>query len=216
MTESNFEAERQAMVTEQLKARGITDERVLAVMATVPRETFVPADNRKHAYFDGALPIEMQQTISQPYIVAWMTQLLALQGHEKVLEIGVGSGYQTAVLCQLAEEIVGVERIPELAQVATERLSQLGYDNAAINVSDGSVGFSEQAPYDAILVAAAAPAIPESLIAQLAVGGRLVLPVGTGEQQEMQRVTRRGEAIHIERLTNVRFVPLIGAEGFLE
>ncbi len=214
MTKPDFNTARKVMVAEQLKARGISDQAVLQAMADVPRELFIPESHQRNAYHDGALPIDMEQTISQPFIVAWMTELLALQPEDKVLEIGVGSGYQTAILCQLASEIYGIERIPQLAQSAIERLEQLACTSVAISVGDGTLGLPAHAPYDAILVAAAAPSIPEPLIQQLADGGRLVLPVTIADGQEMRLIIRKGGTIHIHRLSKVSFVPLIGAEGF--
>jgi len=210
-----FESARAAMIREQLQARGITNQRVLNAMEAIPREIFLPEKSRSLAYYDGAVPIGEDQTISQPYIVAMMTQLLGPSRHEKILEIGVGSGYQTAVLCQLVEHVIGIERIQMLAEQAQERLHSLNLTNFTLLVGDGSTGCPEYAPFDGILVAAAAPRLPESLVQQLADGGRLVIPVSIGgKYQEMQRITRRGEAIHIERLTRVRFVPLIGVEGY--
>jgi protein-L-isoaspartate(D-aspartate) O-methyltransferase len=170
---------------------------------------------RDYAYADGAYPIGEGQTISQPYIVALMTQLLKVQPTDRVLEIGVGSGYQTAVLAELANEVIGVERIPALAQEAEARLHEMGYQNLAVHVGDGTEGFAQAAPYDAILAAAVAPTIPEPLIEQLADGGRLVIPVGDhDDDQYIERVYRRGKTLHIEKLTPVRFVRLIGKHGF--
>jgi protein-L-isoaspartate(D-aspartate) O-methyltransferase len=202
------------MVDSQIAGRGIRNERVLAAMRQVPRHLFVPPDLRHLAYDDGPLPIGEEQTISQPYIVALMTQLLALRGVEYVLEIGVGSGYQTAILSLLAREVIGLERIPTLAEGAAERLDQLEYDNVTIHVGDGSYGLLDQAPFDAILVAAASPNVPAPLTAQLADMGRLVIPVDDGTGQMLERVWRRGGALHVERLIPVRFVPLLGKHGF--
>lgn len=205
---------RTRMVREQLARRGICNERVLEAMTAVRRHLFVPEEVRHLAYGDGPLPIGFEQTISQPYIVALMTQLLIPVPEDRVLEIGVGSGYQTAVLAELVKEVVGLERIPELAEQAAQRLKSLGYDNVTVHVADGSLGYPQAGPYSAILAAAAAPSIPEPLIAQLTDGGRLVMPVGTMSEQLIERATRRGGSIHIERLTPVRFVPLIGKFGF--
>jgi len=202
------------MVYEQIEGRGITDHRVLRAIGKVPRHLFVPEHLRQQAYADGPLPIGSGQTISQPYIVALMTELLHLQPSDRVLEVGAGSGYQTAILAELAAEVNGVERLPELAQLATGRLSSMGYQNVTIHVTDGSEGFPNAAPYDAILVAAAAPTVPKPLIEQLGEGGRLVIPVGGTYDQVIERLTREGKAIHRERLTPVRFVPLIGKHGF--
>jgi protein-L-isoaspartate(D-aspartate) O-methyltransferase len=207
--EQEFARQRDQMVREQLAGRGITDERVLEAMRRVPRHHFVPRELQHLAYHDGPLPIGADQTISQPYIVALMTQLLELEGDERVLEIGVGSGYQTAILSLLA-------RVESLAESAAERLDALGYDNVTIHVGDGSQGLPDDAPFDAILCAAAAPHVPEPMIGQLADGGRLVIPVGEAYEQILTRLTRRGGATHLERLVPVRFVPLIGRHGFLK
>jgi protein-L-isoaspartate(D-aspartate) O-methyltransferase len=202
------------MVRSQLASRDIWDERVLLVMEQVPRHRFLPDDLHPYAYDDGPLPIGQGQTISQPYIVALMTQLVRPGPGDRILEIGTGSGYQAAVLAALAGEVIGLERIPWLAEEAEARLRALGYANVSIHVADGSLGFPEKAPYDGILVAAAAPRIPEALLEQLAEGGRLVIPVGDSKEQMLERAWRRGGSTHIERLVPVRFVPLIGAAGF--
>lgn len=205
---------RAQMVHEQIERRGVADRGVLRAMTDVPRHLFVPEEQLFQAYTDAPLPIGYGQTISQPYIVALMTELLSLQPGDRVLEVGVGSGYQTAILAELAAEVIGLERLPELAQLAEDRLMSMGYQNIVIHVIDGSEGFPEAAPYDAVLVAAAAPTVPRPLIEQLAEGGRLVLPVGGSYDQMLERLTRRGKAIHCERLTPVRFVPLVGRHGF--
>jgi protein-L-isoaspartate(D-aspartate) O-methyltransferase len=214
--EQEFARQRDQMVREQLAGRGIADERVLEAMRRVPRHHFVPRELQHLAYHDGPLPIGADQTISQPYIVALMTQLLELEGEERVLEIGVGSGYQTAILSLLASEVIGLERVESLAESAAERLDTLGYDNVTIHVGDGSQGLPDDAPFDAILCAAAAPHVPEPMIGQLIDGGRLVIPVGEAYEQILTRMTRRGGATHLERLVPVRFVPLIGRYGFLK
>jgi protein-L-isoaspartate(D-aspartate) O-methyltransferase len=204
------------MVRQQIANRGITDVRVLEAMAAVPRHLFVPPEIRHLAYEDGPLPIGSRQTISQPYIVALMTQLLEPRPDDRVLEIGVGSGYQTAILAHLVKEVIGIERLPELAEAASEHLAQLGYQNVTIHVADGSLGYLPAAPYDGILVAAAAPRIPKPLLDQLADNGRLVIPVGDSFEQIIERARRKGGSLHIERLMPVRFVPLIGEHGFRE
>lgn len=214
MTE-NFRQQRETMIQQQLIPRGIHDPRVLEAMRRVPRHVFLPRRVRDVAYRDGALPIGNKQTISQPYIVALMTQMLQLQGHERVLEIGTGSGYQAAVLCELAESVVSIERHPLLAGRAGDKLAKLGYDNIEIHIGDGTQGLLDMAPYDAIIVTAAAPALPEPLRGQLDPnGGRLVLPIGPREEQHLERVTRNGDSWNIERMTRVRFVPLLGQHGF--
>jgi len=213
---ADSESRRRRMVEEQLVRRGISDPRVLEAMATVPREAFVPADFRSEAYADGPLPIGEGQTISQPFIVALMIEALDLTGDERVLEVGAGSGYAAAVLAELAAEVYAVERQPSLARTAARRLEELGIENVKIVCADGSRGWPERAPYDGIVVAAGAPKVPESLQAQLAIGGRLVIPVGPGRtMQELLRVTRLSETeFRRERLAAVRFVPLVGAEGW--
>jgi len=213
---ADSESRRRRMVEEQLVSRGISDPRVLEAMATVPREAFVPADFRSEAYADGPLPIGEGQTISQPFIVALMIEALDLTGDERVLEVGAGSGYAAAVLAELAAEVYAVERQPSLARTAARRLEELGIENVEIVCADGSRGWPERAPYDGIVVAAGAPKVPESLRSQLAVGGRLVIPVGPGRtMQELLRVTRLSETEYRrERLAAVRFVPLVGAEGW--
>ena len=213
-TDERFAALRERMVREQIEPRGVTDPRVLDAMRRVPRHLCVPPDYRDLAYSDGPLPIGHGQTISQPYIVAYMTALLRLKGDEKVLEIGTGSGYQAAVLAHLAREVHTVERIPALAEQAAERLRQLGYTNVTVHLGDGTLGLPQFAPYDAILVTAAAPQVPQSLLEQLADGGRLVIPVGSRGVQYLERWLRFGDEFHRQVLDPVAFVPLIGEEGW--
>jgi protein-L-isoaspartate(D-aspartate) O-methyltransferase len=202
------------MVERQLRRRGIADERVLAVMGSVPRELFVPESLASHAYDDGALPIGHGQTISQPFVVATICALLGLEGHERVLDVGTGSGYQAAVLAELAKEVVTIERVPELAGEAHWRLAEAGYRNVEVRVGDGSLGVPERAPFDAIAVAAAAPDVPRTLYEQLSEGGRLVLPRGSRRGQDLVLVLRTPEG-PVERASiSCRFVPLVGDEGF--
>ena len=202
------------MVEEQLRGRDVTDERVLAAMRTVPRELFVPPEHREHAYEDAALPIGHGQTISQPYMVARICQELGLRGHEGVLDVGTGSGYQAAVLAELAAEVHTIERIPELAEHARANLVAAGYERVAVHVGDGTLGLPEHAPYDAIAVAAAAPQPPPSLYEQLVPGGRLVVPVGRRWGQELLVVVRSPEGPAVVRSVPCRFVPLVGEEGY--
>jgi protein-L-isoaspartate(D-aspartate) O-methyltransferase len=202
------------MVEHQLRRRGISDERVLAAMGRVPRELFVPESVRRLAYEDGALPIGYGQTISQPYIVATICSLLELSGDERVLDVGTGSGYQAAVLAELAAEVVTIERVPELAERARAALAEPGYGQVEVIVGDGSLGVPERAPFDGIAVAAAAPTIPPALYAQLADGGRLVIPRGSRWGQELVVVVRT-DVGPVERASvPCRFVPLVGVEGF--
>lgn len=216
MNQDPFAEARQRMVETQLKARGIRDKRVLEVMARVPRHLFVREEDRNLAYSDSPLPIGYGQTISQPYIVARMTELLELRGHEKVLEIGTGSGYQAAVLGMLVQEVHTVERIPELAEQARRRLEALCLSNVHVHVGDGTLGWPEAAPYDAILVTAAAARVPPPLLAQLKDGGRLVAPVGEWGLQILERWTREGDRFRRERFEPVAFVPLVGRYGLQE
>ena len=204
------------MVERQLKARGIFDERVLSAIGKVPREEFVAAELREHAYEDRPLTIGCCQTISQPYIVASMLQAAELRADERVLELGTGSGYQTVLLAEIAATVLSIERHPELANVARERLSRLGYTNVEIVVGDGTLGYAPQAPYDVILVSAAAPQVPQSLVAQLAIGGRMVLPVGSRDLQELVLIRKDETGVRQVRLDGCAFVPLIGEEGFRE
>ena len=204
-----FAVERQHMVETQLRARGIRDQRVLQSMARIPRHEFVEARYRDQAYEDHPLPIAAGQTISQPYIVALMLDLLQLDPSSKVLEIGTGSGYQTAVLTQLAKHVYSVERHPELAQQAAGTLSRLGLDNVIVVTGDGSQGLAEYAPFDAIVVSAAAAQVPPALFEQLREGGRMIIPVGPPEAQELQLVRKQdGKAMVVLR-EGCRFVPLI-------
>jgi len=202
------------MVQQQLRERDITDERVLAAMERVPRELFVPPDLREHAYDDAALPIGGGQTISQPYMVARICEALALRGGEHVLDVGSGSGYQAAVLAELAEEVDTIERIPELAEIARANLEAAGYDRVRVHVGDGSRGVPERAPFDAIAVAAAAPELPQMLYDQLEPRGRLVVPVGRRRVQRLEVVVRSPEGPAVIRSVPCRFVPLVGEQGF--
>lgn len=199
-----------------LARRGIRDERVLAAMRFTPRHEFVPEQLRSEAYGDHALPVEAGQTISQPYIVALMTELLELEPESRVLEVGAGSGYQTAILASLASEVYAIERIPELAELADERVRRLGFSNVRVVCADGTSGWLEQAPYDAIVVAAGGPSVPEPLVEQLAIGGRLVLPVGTTVSQRLVRIVKTEHGIREEDHGACIFVKLIGEHGFQE
>ncbi|TML22628.1 MAG: protein-L-isoaspartate(D-aspartate) O-methyltransferase [Actinobacteria bacterium] len=202
------------MVERQLRRRGVSDERVLAAMGKVPRELFVPPSARELAYEDGALPIGYGQTISQPYIVGVICSLLSLGGSESVLDVGTGSGYQAAVLAELAAEVTTIERMPELVEKAQDALAEAGYDDVDVRLGDGSLGVPEKAPFDGIAVAAAAPTVPEHLYGQLAEGGRLVLPKGSRWGQDLVLVVKTGEGPVERRSVPCRFVPLLGEEGF--
>ena len=212
--EHDYTSARLVMVRSQLQRRGITDARVLQAMREVPRHLFVPPEWRHEAYSDRPLPIGDEQTISQPYMVAIMTQNLALQGHEHMLEIGTGSGYQAAVLSRLAAHVSSIEYFADLADSARALLQRLGYINVEVIVGDGGLGLPAQAPYDGIIVAAAAPHVPQPLLAQLAEGGRLVIPVGSATRQELCIITRHGDDYAQERSVPCRFVPLLGEEGW--
>jgi len=210
-----MDARRDRMVSEQLARRGIRDVAVLDAFGRVPREEFVDQELRRHAYDDCPLDIGHGQTISQPYVVAMTVDALALSGHERVLEIGTGSGYAAAILGLLAREVDTIERIPELAATATERLARLGFSNVHVHCADGTLGWLPSAPYEAICVAAGAPRPPRPLLDQLAVGGRLVIPHGDASSQRLARIIRRDEQTFVEEdLGEVRFVPLVGAEGW--
>ncbi len=202
------------MVEEQLRHRGLTDERLLAAFRTVPRHLFVPDEVMGEAYTDSPLSIGAGQTISQPYIVALMTHSLRLQGHERVLEVGGGSGYQSAILGELALEVYTVERLPALCQTARARLERLGFLNVHLITADGSLGWPANAPYDAILVAAAAPAIPPPLLAQLGDPGRLVLPIGPPDMQMLVEVEKHHGTIQQRAIASCMFVPLMGQHGW--
>jgi len=210
------------MVEQQLRRRGITDERVLAAMEAVPRERFVPERYRRRAYADSALPIGYEQTISQPWIVAAICQALALDGSERVLEIGTGSGYSAAVLALLAREVITIERVEELAAAARGTLAELGVENVEVLVGDGSAGLPDRAPFEAIAVHATAPAPPATLIEQLTVGGRLVVPIASHTADMLTAFIRRaadvdattGQGLEQVVIGPCRFVPLIGSEGF--
>jgi protein-L-isoaspartate(D-aspartate) O-methyltransferase len=204
------------MVERQLRRRGIGDERVLAAMEEVPRELFVADPYRRRAYADSALPIDAGQTISQPWIVAAISQALELRGAERVLEVGTGSGYSTAVLARLAAEVISIERHAELAESARQRLSELGVENAEVLVGDGTLGMPGRAPFDGIAVHATAPAPPRTLLAQLGPAGRLVVPVAADAVDVLTRFRRDGEGFVEEVIGPCRFVPLIGDEGFQE
>lgn len=211
---TNAAAARQRMVAEQLRARGIRDERVLTAMAKVPREEFAHTETLAQAYGDFPLPIEAGQTVSQPYIVGSMIEALAVGASDRVLEIGTGTGYEAGILGQLAAEVWTIERVPELASKAHDILERLGYNNVHVIERDGSLGLPEHAPFTKILVAAAAPAVPQSLLDQLTEGGSLVLPVGGRVEQQIQLIRKvNGEAVTTYREL-CRFVPLVGREGW--
>jgi protein-L-isoaspartate(D-aspartate) O-methyltransferase len=204
-----FGEARERMVREQIAARGVKDARVLAALSRVPRHELVPVELRGSAYEDRPLPIGLGQTISQPYVVAYMTEQLALRGDERVLEVGTGSGYQAAVLGELAKQVYSIEIVPELGERARSDLARLGYRNVHVRVGDGYRGWPEHAPFDAIIVTAAPGHVPQPLVDQLAVGGRMVLPVGDWEQQ-LLLIERDAEGLRHERLIDVRFVPMRG------
>jgi protein-L-isoaspartate(D-aspartate) O-methyltransferase len=207
--------ERRLMVEQQLRNRDVEDERVLEAMERVPRHLFVPDALRGRAYHDAALPIGSGQTISQPYMVARICESLALHGDERVLDVGTGSGYQAAVLAELAGEVHTIERLPELAEAARAALEEAGYgDRVHVHVGDGTLGLPDQAPFAAIAVAAAAPELPQTLYDQLEPRGRLVVPVGKRQGQQLQLVVRSPEGPAIVRSVSCRFVPLLGEEGF--
>jgi protein-L-isoaspartate(D-aspartate) O-methyltransferase len=210
----DFKAARESLI-EKLSSE-IKDKRVLAVMSRLPRELFVLRENRAWAYDDRPLPIAGEQTISQPYIIALMLQALELKGREKVLELGTGSGYQTAILAGLAGQVISVERLPELAESARKVLESLGCNNIEIHLAGETLGWPPGAPYDAILVAAGAPELPGELLSQLAIGGRMVIPVGSRFTQELVKVTRYSNRNAIENLGGCRFVPLIGKGAWEE
>ena len=205
---------RRSWIDRQLRERGIHDERVLAAMERVPREVFVPEDVRGLAYEDAALPLGCGQTISQPYIVALISQALALRGDEAVLDVGTGSGYQAAVLAELAREVRSIERISELAERARAALAEAGYERVDVHVGDGTLGLPEHAPFDGIAVAAAAPEVPRALWAQLRDGARIVLPLGTPRAQELQAIERTPHGPRLIESVPVRFVPLVGEQGY--
>ncbi|HEY7148889.1 MAG TPA: protein-L-isoaspartate(D-aspartate) O-methyltransferase [Gaiellaceae bacterium] len=205
---------RRRMVEDQLRGRDIVDERVLGAMERVPRELFVPEGERHRAYADAALPIGQGQTISQPYMVARIAEVLSLTGNEKVLDVGTGSGYQAAVLAELAGEVHTIERIPELAALARENLGAAGYENVHVHVGDGSLGLPGEAPFTAIAVAAAAPGLPEQLYEQLEPRGRLTVPVGGRWGQRLEVIVRSPEGPAVVHSVPCRFVPLVGEEGF--
>jgi protein-L-isoaspartate(D-aspartate) O-methyltransferase len=209
-----YKNEREQMVEHQIARKGVKDERVLKAMRTVPRHLFVPKYARSHAYADSPVRIGSGQTISQPYIVALMTELLDVEPKHRVLDVGTGSGYQAAILAELAEEVYSIERHPELAESARQVLVELGYDNVQVVVGDGTRGYPPGAPYDRIIVGAAAPSVPHALLDQLAPGGRLVLPVGPRYTQQLEVWERQEDKF--KRSTNIPvvFVPLIGEEGW--
>ena len=206
---------RAQMVERQLKCRGIADPRVLAAMASVPREAFIAESQRDAAYVDGPLPIGDGQTISQPYVVAMMLQAALLQPDDLALEIGTGSGYAAAVMAEIVRQVHTIERHPRLAEIARTRLELMKYRNVQVHLGDGSLGWPDAAPFDAIIAAAGGPVVPATLKGQLAIGGRLVMPVGPGGEQRLLKLTRQSETgFREEDLGAVWFVPLIGAEGW--
>ena len=213
---AEFDAARKLMVETQLQKRGLTDPAVLQAMESVPRHEFVPPEFRARTYEDAPLPIGEGQTISQPYIVAAMTAALRLGPDERLLEIGTGCGYQAAILARLTKQAFSVEYNAVLAASAAARLERLGYANVFVHCGDGTRGLNDFAPFDAILVAAAAPAVPAPLLAQMAEGGRMIIPVGDAENQDLQLIERQGQTFRTTLLEACRFVPLLGAYGWKE
>src|SRR5690242_13952154 len=216
MNDTDFESGRNAMIERQLRRRGIRDERVLRAMQEVPRHEFVPLPFQHAAYEDRPIAIGEAQTISQPYMVAAMTEAAHLNPGDKVLEIGTGSGYQAAILAHLGAQVISMERIRSLADSAQQRLTELGYDNVRVIPDDGSTGYPERAPYAAIMVTAAAPAVPQVLISQLAEGGRLVIPVGTLQLQTLQVISKHADRLSVRDLDPCQFVPLVGKQAWPE
>ena len=214
LTPTDFAWPRERMVQEQIVGRGIDDARVIGALRKIPRHLFVDPGILNRAYNDSALPIGEKQTLSQPYMAAHMTAALRLSGQERALEIGTGSGYQTALLAELCFNVFSVEKLRSLSRKARTLLDRLGYQNIALHVGDGTIGWSEHAPYDAILVAAAAPAAPKPLLEQLAPGGRLVIPVGDEQAQTLLRVTRIPSGFKEEQLGECKFVKLLGKYGW--
>jgi protein-L-isoaspartate(D-aspartate) O-methyltransferase len=206
--------ERHKMVERQIRRRGVRDERVLAAMTKVPRHEFVPETEQLYAYADRPLGIGYGQTISQPYMVAMMTEALEPSAHKRVLEIGTGSGYQAAILAELVAEVYTVERVPELLETARARLEALGCENCHFRHADGSIGWPDEAPFDGIIVTAAAPAVPQSLVSQLADGGVLLVPTGARWMQELIKITKVGDSVRERHLLDCVFVPLLGEEGW--
>lgn len=213
---TDYERQRKRMVEHQIRRRGVRDCRVLAAMEKIPRHRFVPESSRNQAYEDSPLSIGKGQTISQPYMVALMTECAAPEPEDRVLEVGTGSGYQTAILAELVRKVYSIERIPELAEKAEGLLSRLGYENVSIRVDDGSEGWGEKAPFDAIIVTAGAPEIPDPLVEQLEVGGRLVIPIGSAHHQTLCTVKKERNRIRKQEGTGCVFVPLIGTFGWEE
>ena len=210
----DFEAER-ARLIEHLSTE-IKDKRVLEVMSRIPRERFVPPENQHLAYEDGPLPIGLDQTISQPFIIALMTEALELSGSEKVLEVGTGSGYQAAILAELARLVITTERLPALAERAKSVLDNLGYTNIEVHLAEETLGWQREAPYDTIMVTAGAPRVPVDLLAQLAIGGRMVIPIGSRYVQELYKITRRKKKNMFQNLGSCRFVSLISKDAWEE
>jgi protein-L-isoaspartate(D-aspartate) O-methyltransferase len=213
MLSHNLEQARATMVERQLRQRGLRDPAVLAAMQSVPRDAFVPDTERDHAYADNALPLGHGQTISQPYMVARALELAKLLPGDRALEVGLGSGYQAAVMSRLCGRVIGIELVPELAQSAERTLRRLGFDNIEVITGDGSVGYSPAEPYDAIVVAAGAPRVPQQLVDQLRIGGRLVIPVGEEHLQTLTVITRTDSGVRTELHDTCIYVPLRGAAG---
>ena len=216
MRSHDFPAERKAMVEDQLRGRGIVAEAVLDAMERVPREAFLDVDDHKRAYRDMPVAIGFGQTISQPYMVALIAQTADVREHDKVLDVGTGSGYAAAVLSELGADVHTIERIPELAEKARRRLDEAGYGNVTVHTGDGSLGLPSEAPFDAITVAAAAPELPMSLYEQLVPGGRLVVPIGSQQAQRLEVAVRSPEGPAVLRSVPCRFVPLVGASGYTQ
>jgi protein-L-isoaspartate(D-aspartate) O-methyltransferase len=212
----NFDLARHEMIERQLRPRGIADERVIAAMAAIPRELFVPQECARHAYGDCPLPIGFGQTISQPYVVALMVQALAVEQTSRVLDVGAGSGYQAAILSRLAGHVFAIERIEQLTERAMTALAAIGADNVTLATGDGSLGWPQEAPFDRIICGAAAPAAPAAWLAQIKDGGRIVMPIGPEDNQVLTAIIRKGDSVATRALCDVRFVKLIGRQGWAE